>query len=87
MTKESLIQKMQQEKIIAIARGLAVEQVVSAAKALYDGGVRFMEVTFDATGKIADSETGAMITAVVKELDGKMKVGAGTVMNLSLIHI
>ena len=45
MTKESLIQKMQQEKIIAIARGLAAEQVVSAAKALYDGGVRFMEVT------------------------------------------
>ena len=73
MVKETLIQEMQQEKVIAIARGLTTEQVVAAAKALYEGGIRFMEVTFDATGKVSNDETGKMIAGIVKELDGNLE--------------
>lgn len=47
-----------------------------------------MEVTFDATGKIADSEIGAIDYAVVKELDGKMKVWSwGRSMNVAQVEI
>lgn len=87
MAKETLIQEMQQEKVIAIARGLSIEQVVAAARALYEGGIRFLEVTFDATGRVTDAETGNMIAAIVKELGSKMKVGAGTVMSTKQVEI
>ena len=46
-----------------------------------------MEVTFDATGKVSNAETGKMIAAIVKGLGGKMKVGAGTVMNAEQVDI
>lgn len=87
MTKEAMIQEMQKEKVIAIARGLTTEQAVEAAKALYAGGIRFMEVTFDATGGTTDEQTGETIAAIVKALDGRMKVGAGTVMNTWQVEI
>ena len=58
MTKEAIIQEMQKERVIAIARGLSMEQAVGAAKALYAGGIRCMEVTLDATGKTTDVQTG-----------------------------
>lgn len=87
MSKEHIIQEMQREKIIAIARGLAFDQAVSAAKALYEGGIHFMEVTFDASGKIDDAEVGIAIAAIVKELDGKMHVGAGTVLTTRQVEL
>ena len=87
MTKEELKQIILQEKVIAISRGLTLEQTVKAAKALYEGGIRCMEVTFDASGKTPDEETGKMIAAIKTELGGKMLVGAGTVMSLRQVEI
>lgn len=87
MTKEAIIQEMQKERVIAIARGLSMEQAVGAAKALYAGGIRFMEVTFDATGKTTDVQTGETIAAIVKALNGRMRVGAGTVMNTTQVEV
>lgn len=87
MTKEAIIQEMQKERVIAIARGLSMEQAVGAAKALYAGDIRFMEVTFDATGKTTDVQTGETIAAIVKALNGRMMVGAGTVMNTTQVEV
>lgn len=87
MSREHIIQKMQQEKIIAIARGLTLAQTVSAAKALYEGGIRFMEVTFDASGKTDNVEIGIAIASIVKELCGKMHVGAGTVLTTRQVEL
>ncbi len=64
-----------------------MEQAVGAAKALYAGGIRFMEVTFDATGKTTDVQTGETIAAIVKALNGRMRVGAGTVMNTTQVEV
>lgn len=87
MIRDALIQKMQDEKIIAIVRGSTTEQAVEIAKALYDGGIRFMEVTFDATGEITDEQTGEKIAAIVKALNGRMHIGAGTVMCVKQVEI
>lgn len=87
MSREQIIQRMQEEKIIAIARGLTRNQAVSTAMALYEGGIRFMEVTYDTTGKIDDAEIGSTIAAIVKALDGKMCVGTGTVMSEKQVEL
>ena len=41
---ESLIKE---HKIIAILRGVPSEKIVDVAKALYDGGIRLLEITFN----------------------------------------
>lgn len=50
------------------------------AEALYDGGVRLLEVTFDACGKKTDAETAADIETPAKNFKGRMYIGAGTVL-------
>ena len=45
--RERIIQEILDKKIIAIVRGVDEAQAVSVAKALYDGGVRVLEFTFD----------------------------------------
>ena len=77
MEREHIIEKILREKVIAIARGLTAEQAVKAATALYDGGIRLMEITF---GKASDEETGSIIAGAVRAMDGKMVIGAGTVL-------
>ena len=44
---EQLIKSILENKIIAIVRGANVEQAVKSAKAVYQGGIRFIEVTFN----------------------------------------
>lgn len=87
MTRDILIHEMQREKVVAIARGVTAEQAVEAARALYAGGIRFMEVTFDAAGETSDEQTGYKIAAVAAALRGKMRVGAGTVLTAEQVEI
>ncbi len=45
--REEVIAKILEEKIIAIVRGVGAEECMKVAKALYEGGIRLMEITFD----------------------------------------
>ena len=45
--RESIIDLIEKEKIIAIVRGAEPEQCEAVAKALYAGGIRLMEITYD----------------------------------------
>ncbi|MBE5782030.1 MAG: bifunctional 4-hydroxy-2-oxoglutarate aldolase/2-dehydro-3-deoxy-phosphogluconate aldolase [Clostridiales bacterium] len=85
--KNQVIECIDRHKIIAIVRGLKKDQILPTAQALYDGGIRLMEVTFDQTGKIPASETQAMISAIAKEFEGKICPGAGTVMNAEQVRL
>ncbi len=71
----TLTDQLFKHKIVAIIRGIAEEQADDVAQALYQGGVRFMEVTMNTQGA-----TG-MIERWRKRYDGEMFVGAGTVLN------
>ena len=42
-----LFHELCQHRIIAIMRGVPLEKALPCAKALYDGGIRLLEVTFD----------------------------------------
>ena len=44
---EETIQAVCEHKIITIVRGLRPEHMLQLAQALYDGGLRMMEITFN----------------------------------------
>lgn len=74
------IRKIEENKIIVIVRGVEKEKLISLAQAMYDGGIRLVEFTYDTSGKICDEEIAENIKMVSEHFDGKMIVGAGTVL-------
>ncbi|MEH7324177.1 bifunctional 4-hydroxy-2-oxoglutarate aldolase/2-dehydro-3-deoxy-phosphogluconate aldolase [Cytobacillus firmus] len=60
--------------IVAVIREATAENIVPIASALYDGGVKVLEVTAETPGVMA------MIEKVRVELGDKVLVGAGTVL-------
>lgn len=69
-------------KVIVVCRGIAEEEIVNVAQAMYDGGIRFMEIPFNQSEPTSFESTVRKIKAVKEALDGKMHVGAGTVITM-----
>ena len=78
--RENLIKAVENEKIIAIVRGVERKELISLAEAMYDGGIRLIELTYDLTGKTPDVETADRIAMLAEHFDGRMNIGAGTVV-------
>lgn len=85
--RETIIQKVYENKIIAIVRGMDKEQTVKIAKALYEGGIRFVEVTFNQKNPDKFHETADCIRAIQEEMGDKMYVGVGTVTSVALVDM
>ena len=47
--RNKVISAIEENKIIVIIRGLKGETLYKTAQAIYDGGIRVMEITFVAT--------------------------------------
>ena len=45
--RETVIQWAYEHKIVAIVRGIEPEKCLKVAEALYEGGIRMMEITYD----------------------------------------
>jgi len=72
-----LLDDLKAALVVAIIRGLETKDAAAAAKALYSGGIRFMEVTMNSP------TPGASIAEMKKALKGTdAHVGAGTVTDL-----
>ena len=78
--RNEIIHLIEKEKLIVIVRGVEKEKLIPLAQAMYDGGVRLLELTYDATGKRSDEETAEQIALLAKHFAGKMYIGAGTVL-------
>lgn len=85
--RETIIQDIYRNKIIAIVRGMDKEKTVKIARALYEGGVRFIEVTFNQKYPERFHETTDCIRAIREEMGEKMYVGAGTVTSVELVEM
>lgn len=85
--RDTVIQEILKHKIIAIVRGMEKEQTVKIAKALYEGGVRFIEVTFNQKKPEEFYKTADAIRAIREEMGEKMYVGAGTVTSVELVDM
>lgn len=84
---EQTIAQILENKIIMIIRGVPTEQLLDLAEAMYRGGIRLMECTYDASGKISDEETARAIAMLAEKMQGRMLIGAGTVMKASQIAL
>ena len=85
--REKVIDWIEKEKIIAIVRGAEPEQCEAVAKALYAGGIRLMEITYDQKRPESWQATANTIGALAREYEGRMFVGAGTVTSPELVEL
>lgn len=85
--REQVLKAVAEEKVVAIVRGIEPEKCMKVAQALYDGGIRLMEITYNQQKPDSWQENANTIGAVAKAFAGKMHVGAGTVTNPHLVEI
>jgi 2-dehydro-3-deoxyphosphogluconate aldolase/(4S)-4-hydroxy-2-oxoglutarate aldolase len=80
LNREEIIKDIEKNKIIVIMRGFTEEQLINSVEAMEKGGIRLVEVTFDQTGKVSDETTASYINALKNHFEGRVRIGAGTVM-------
>ena len=85
--RENVIETIKKEKLIAIVRGIAPEKCLKVAGALYAGGFRLVEITFDQKNPDSWATTAAAIKAISEAYSGTMEVGAGTVTSVELVEL
>ncbi|MBE7046824.1 MAG: bifunctional 4-hydroxy-2-oxoglutarate aldolase/2-dehydro-3-deoxy-phosphogluconate aldolase [Ruminococcaceae bacterium] len=85
--REQIIKRVEEEKIIAIVRGVDKKDILNFAKAVYEGGIRLLEVTYNAADPSTDEETASKIKLLADEFEGKMLIGAGTVLNEKQVEL
>ena len=85
--REQIINTIEKEKIIVIVRGVEKEKLIPLADAMYEGGIRLLEVTYSANGKVSDEQTAENIRMLVEEFGDKMYIGAGTVLTEKQVEL
>ena len=75
-----ILEQVRQHKIVAAMRGVSQGQIAAAAQALYDGGIRLLEITFHQKDPDRIGKTQALIQAVKDQLGDRAGIGAGTVL-------
>lgn len=85
--REKVIEAIEKHKIITIVRGVQADKLVPLAKAMYDGGIRLLEITYSADGKVSDEETAESIKLLSEHFDGRMYIGAGTVLSEKQVEL
>ncbi len=75
MSRQENVQRVLDTGIVSIIRAKSGEQLVNVAKALFDGGIDVIEVTFTVPGVLD------IIADVRQELGDRILLGAGTVLD------
>jgi 2-dehydro-3-deoxyphosphogluconate aldolase/(4S)-4-hydroxy-2-oxoglutarate aldolase len=82
---DKIIQAINTNKIIVICRGLYDAPLLNLVKALYEGGIRLVEVTYDQKDPKGIEKTTCAIRMLKDEFGDKMGVGAGTVLTIEQV--
>ena len=69
------LQQILTHKIVAIIRGAEPGAVLEIARALYEGGVRCLEITLNS------ANAWQVIENIAQQMEGQVSVGAGTVLS------
>jgi len=85
--REAILQQILDQKLIAIVRGLAGEQIVPLARALLAGGISLIEVTFDQADPASFMRTAQAISAIREACGEAVSPGAGTVMTTQQLRM
>lgn len=84
-TREQVLQAVKENKIVAILRGVDAKDIVAAVDAMYEGGIRLAEITFDQSSAAGIENTRACIRLVAENC--RVIPGAGTVMTPEQVEI
>ena len=84
---DQILKRIEEEKLIAILRGLTPQESIQTALALYEGGIRLIEVTFNQRQAESFDETTEAIRGICEASHGNMEVGAGTVTSLQMVRL
>lgn len=71
----NVLSSLLQHQVVAIIRGAKPADVLQIAQALYDGGVKLMEVTLNSPNALG------VIEQLSHQMKDKMMIGAGTVLD------
>lgn len=87
LDREAIIKDVETKKIIVIMRGFTEEQLLHSVEAMAKGGIGLVEVTFDQSGKESYEKTANKIRLLKERFEGKVRIGAGTVMTEEQVRI
>ncbi len=85
--QREIIKKVKDKKIIAIVRNVYGDDCRKLAQALFDGGIEFMEFTFDQQEAKNWERTCENIAMVRQKFAGKIDCGAGTVLTREQVRM
>ena len=78
--KNALLNQIKEEKLIVIIRGVREEQMLPLLHAMYDGGIRLAELTFDPLEETPNTLTADLVRQAKAEFGDHMHIGVGTVL-------
>ncbi len=80
MNREQIIEKIKNDRIVAIIRGIERTKAIASVKALHDAGINFFEVTFNT----------AFAKEIIAELNDiygdEICIGAGTILEKDEVY-
>ena len=75
MTKSEVRQRILDVRVVPVVRAATAELAISAARAVYEGGIPIVEVTMTVPGAID------VISELVRSMGAQVLIGAGTVLD------
>ena len=82
MNHEKALALVKEKKIVAILRNIPLEDSLSVAHALYAGGIRVMEFTYDHALPGFMEINSRQVESVCREFGNEMLVGCGTALTV-----
>lgn len=85
--KNQVINRILEEKIVVIVRGIASDKIIPLAEAMYEGGIRALEITYNASNMDENAEVAGNIKKLVDHFGARMIIGAGTVLTTKQVEL
>lgn len=85
--REELKTEIRRSKVVAILRGVDDKRLLPTAQALFQGGIRLLEVTFPQDAPDRFRDIARQIDRLRTQFDGEMFIGAGTVTTPELVEL
>lgn len=85
--KQQVIDRILKEKIVVIVRGIASDKIIPLAEAMYEGGIRLLEITYNASNMDENAEVAANIKKLTEHFGDRMLIGAGTVLTTEQVAL
>ncbi|MBQ7886380.1 MAG: 2-dehydro-3-deoxyphosphogluconate aldolase [Clostridia bacterium] len=86
MTHEQVLERIKEEKLVAILRGVPMERIDGVVSALVRGGVRILEFTFDHAEPDCVKANAEKIRRTVEKFGDQVLVGCGTTLTVEEVE-